>query len=161
VDLLFGCGSAALCFGVFNEYRHAAAIDKYFVAYEISDGLRRFCLPFGGTMQRKYSFAAILMLAALVFAGCNSKAVQTPTTNTQSQNNSAGPETVVSDGARRMTVVEAQDLIKKGQVFVVDVRNQASYDAGHIPGSKLIPEAEIITRVSELPKDKTILTYCS
>ena len=112
-------------------------------------------------MQRKYSISAMLMLATLVFAGCNSRNVKTTTTNTQSQTNSAGPETVVADGVRRMTVVEAQDLIKKGQVFVVDVRNQASYDSGHIPGSKLIPEAEIITRMSELPKNKTILTYCS
>ena len=112
-------------------------------------------------MQRKYSISAMLMVAALVFAGCNSRNVNTTTTNTKSQTNSAAPETVVADGARRMTVTEAQDLIKKGQVFVVDVRNQASYDAGHIPGSKLIPEAEIITRVNELPKDKTILTYCS
>ncbi len=65
------------------------------------------------------------------------------------------------DGIRRVTVPELQDLLAKGQAVVIDVRNQASYDQGHIKGAKLIPMTEIQNHLSELPKNKTIVTYCS
>jgi rhodanese-related sulfurtransferase len=52
-------------------------------------------------------------------------------------------------------------MLKNGEAIVVDVRNQASYDIGHIPGAKLIPSGEILNHVNELPRDKTIVTYCS
>jgi hypothetical protein len=65
------------------------------------------------------------------------------------------------DGARRITANELKNLMDKGQVFVVDVRTDASYKAGHIKGAVLIPHKEIGTRVKELPRDKMIVTYCS
>jgi rhodanese-related sulfurtransferase len=52
-------------------------------------------------------------------------------------------------------------MVKNGQAIIVDVRNQASYDLGHIPGAKLIPAGEIVNHVNELPRDKMIITYCS
>ena len=56
---------------------------------------------------------------------------------------------------------ELDAMIKNGEAYIVDVRNQASYDIGHIPGSRLIPAGEIANHLSELPRDKTIVTYCS
>lgn len=109
-------------------------------------------------MRLQHICAVMFLGATLVLLGC--KSIDSKA-SVQNQNKAPDAETVYSDGARRITVVEADNLIKKGQVFVVDVRNQASYDAGHIPGSKLIPEGEIVGRVNELPRDKTILTYCS
>jgi ArsR family transcriptional regulator len=52
-------------------------------------------------------------------------------------------------------------MVKDGTAIVVDVRNQAAYDLGHIPGSRLIPAGEILNHISELPRDKMIVTYCS
>ena len=52
-------------------------------------------------------------------------------------------------------------MVKNGQAIIVDVRNQVAYDMGHIPGAKLIPEGEILNHLNELPRDKTIVTYCS
>lgn len=100
-----------------------------------------------------------LLLGTIVLAGCNSapKVATTQTTPTKTTE----PPTTISDGARRITVAEAQELIKKGQAFVVDVRNQPSYDVGHIPGATLIPAQDILKHVNELPRDKTIITYCS
>jgi len=72
-----------------------------------------------------------------------------------------GANATYADGAARITIPDLQEKIKKNEVFVVDVRAQAQFDAGHIPGSKLIPEAEILNHVAELPKDKLIVTYCS
>jgi len=58
-------------------------------------------------------------------------------------------------------MAEVQDLLSKGQAYVVDVRNEAAYKTGHVRGAKLIPYDQIVARIKELPRDKTIVTYCS
>ena len=107
-------------------------------------------------MRSTFIFA-LIVTAAVVLAACN--AVD-HSTNTKP---SALPDskTVYADGARRVTADELQNMLKNGQAIVVDVRNQASYDIGHIPGAKLIPSGEILNHVNELPRDKMIVTYCS
>jgi rhodanese-related sulfurtransferase len=52
-------------------------------------------------------------------------------------------------------------LLASNEAIVLDVRNQASYDLGHIRGAQLIPEAEVVNHVDELPRNKLIVTYCS
>ena len=102
-----------------------------------------------------YSVAALML--AVVFSGCNSihskslSQVQTPTPS----------PTAYPDGARRVTIPEMEALVKENKAVVIDVRNQESYDAGHIPGAKLIPSVDILNHLNELPKDKLIITYCS
>ena len=59
------------------------------------------------------------------------------------------------------SVSELEALLKNNEAVVIDVRSQAAYDQGHIPGSKLIPSGEILNHISELPRDKMIVTYCS
>ena len=71
------------------------------------------------------------------------------------------PTAVPADGVRRITTVELRDLINRGQAYVVDVRNEVSFNAGHVRGAKLIPNTQIVERSNELPRDKTIVTYCS
>src|SRR6476659_2401427 len=111
----------------------------------------------GSSMRLVISFFVLSLLAAFVQSGCNSA----------EQKKSAGPIATVSpaappaDGARRISVNELKDLLDKNQAVVIDVRNEASYNAGHVHGAKLIPEAEIPNHLSELPKDKLIVTYCS
>ena len=105
------------------------------------------------------SLFAVLIGSAVI--GCNS-ATKTSVTSTQAQTSSTvQTETTYADGVRRITIADANKLIKSGQAFIVDVRNQAAYDAGHIPGAKLIPVGEILNHVNEMPRDKTIITYCS
>ena len=102
----------------------------------------------------------VALVFGMVLAACNSanvKVGQTQTTPTAAPQT----ETTYADGARRITVAETQELIKNGKAFIVDVRDQGSYDAGHIPGAKLIPAREILNHADELPRDKTIVTYCS
>jgi rhodanese-related sulfurtransferase len=62
---------------------------------------------------------------------------------------------------RRVTTAELKDLLDRNEAVVIDVRNEASYNAGHVRGSKLIPEAEVVNHIDELPKNKLIVTYCS
>jgi len=46
-------------------------------------------------------------------------------------------------------------------VLILDVRNSDEANAGMIKGAKLIPDEELATRMSELPKDKRIIAHCS
>ncbi|HEX9545120.1 MAG TPA: rhodanese-like domain-containing protein [Pyrinomonadaceae bacterium] len=109
-------------------------------------------------MRLVISFFVLSVLGALAQSGCNSA----------EQKNKSGPIAIASpaapvpnDGARRITTAELKDLLAKNQAVVIDVRNEASYNAGHIRGAKLIPEADLPNHITELPKDKLIVTYCS
>lgn len=109
-------------------------------------------------MRSTYYFA-LIVAAAVVFAACNATD-KTAKSNTK-PSPVPGADTVYADGARRVTADEMNTMVKNGQAIIVDVRNQASYDAGHIPGAKLIPAGEILNHLNELPRDKMIVTYCS
>jgi len=112
--------------------------------------------------MRFYSLIiSFAILGAIVLAGCSAAGNKVTKIQQPGGSNSNNAPTTYADGARRITIVELQDLIKKHEVFIVDVRNQASFNAGHLPGAKLIPSAEILNHVDELPKDKLIVTYCS
>ena len=104
---------------------------------------------------------ALLLLTACNSADSSNKGVSISTPPTSPKPQTTTPAAPHTDGVRRITTVELQDLISKGQAYVVDVRNDAAYNLGHIRGAKLIPNTEIGTRIKELPRDKTIVTYCS
>ena len=109
-------------------------------------------------MRLLFYVLALTLLTAAAQTGCNSAEQK----NKSGPIASASPATPApNDGVRRITPTELQDLLAKQSAFVVDVRNEASYNAGHIRSAKLIPEADIPNRLSELPKDKLIVTYCS
>ncbi|MEO6458671.1 MAG: rhodanese-like domain-containing protein, partial [Chloroflexia bacterium] len=44
---------------------------------------------------------------------------------------------------------------------IIDVRSKEGYDAGHIKGSINFPEDQIAVLISDLPKDKLVVAYCS
>ena len=44
---------------------------------------------------------------------------------------------------------------------IVDVRQPAEYEAGHIPGAKLIPLPELMERLDEIDSNKSIMVYCA
>lgn len=60
-----------------------------------------------------------------------------------------------------MTAAELRTAMDQGQVVVVDVRNAEGYTAGHIPGALHIPLGSTQSQVSSLPKEKTVVTYCT
>ncbi len=113
-------------------------------------------------MRLLISFALVI-LGAFALIACNSAeklASQKPASNLNTARTT--PNAIPpGDGVRRITTVELRDLLSKGQAVVIDVRNEASYKAGHIRGAKLIPTTEFLSRINELPRDKMIVTYCS
>lgn len=59
-----------------------------------------------------------------------------------------------------ISVAEAKALIDTGGYFILDVRTQEEYDAGHIADSVLIPHDQLSGRLNEVPKGVPILVYC-
>ena len=109
-------------------------------------------------MHLKLLCSAMILVGIAILAACNANdhSVFTDKTRTGS-----GPDTVYADGARRVTIAELETMMKNGTAVVIDVRNQAAYDMGHIPSSRLIPAGEILNHINELPRDKMVVTYCS
>src|SRR5436190_22417076 len=102
------------------------------------------------------SLAGAALIALLVLTGCNSKE-KTKIAATSASPAPAQP----GDNVRRITPEELKGELARNDVFLIDVRNEAAYKAGHIKGAKLIPATDILAHVDELPNDKMIVTYCS
>lgn len=62
---------------------------------------------------------------------------------------------------RRITVEEANAIRESGRGVIVDVRDDASYNMGHVAGALHIPLDQLANRLGELPRDKPIVTYCA
>ena len=108
-------------------------------------------------MRLILSVFAITIIGLGVLSACNSAEWRNARTSPVAPVNKPAP----ADGARRVTIPELKALMDKNEAFVVDVRNEASFNVGHIKGAKLIPEAEVVNHIDELPKNKLIVTYCS
>lgn len=50
--------------------------------------------------------------------------------------------------------------VQQGEVVLLDVRPLEEYRAGHIPGARSMPMAELEQRLAELPRDRQIVAYC-
>ncbi|MEH6502734.1 MAG: rhodanese-like domain-containing protein [Cycloclasticus sp.] len=74
-------------------------------------------------------------------------------------------QSLFSDLTRKyklVTVAEAIDLINREEAVIVDTRNQAEFDSGHITDAILIPLPEIKESDEKLKKyeGKPLLFYC-
>ncbi len=60
------------------------------------------------------------------------------------------------------TDVEAKDIetLSKDKEFLLDVREEYEYEAGHVKGAVNIPLREILSQKDSLPKDRDIYVYC-
>jgi 3-mercaptopyruvate sulfurtransferase SseA len=63
--------------------------------------------------------------------------------------------------APRISAEEARKAVAKGKAVLVDVRPKESYDMEHAQGAISLPLSELSSRISELPKDKLVITYCT
>lgn len=64
-----------------------------------------------------------------------------------------------AEGPKR-TRDEIEDLIRKGEVYLIDTRPLVEYESGHVTDSVSMPVADLPNRLDELPRDKPIVTYC-
>ena len=71
------------------------------------------------------------------------------------------PEQLAS-ATLRVQWPEFKKLYDDKAIVVVDVRDQAAFDAGHIPGARVVPLDEVERRAGELKKlGKPIVVYCA
>jgi len=61
----------------------------------------------------------------------------------------------------RMSIEDLRAKLNRGAVTVVDVRDNASYQRGHIPGALNIPMASTQSMIDLIPKGKPVVTYCT
>ena len=69
--------------------------------------------------------------------------------------------TPTPDEAPRITVEEAKKAFDEGKAFIIDARAEEAYKAEHIKGAVNIRHDNLDARLKDLPKDKTIIVYCS
>ncbi len=124
-------------------------------------------------MRSFISLSAAIVFVTTLFAGCstgeqenrsaNATATPTRVAATTTPPPTPAPTTTATpnDGVRRITPAELQAALEKGEAIVVDVRSSAAFQQGHIKGARLIPAEQIASRAGELPRDKTIVTYCA
>jgi hypothetical protein len=125
-------------------------------------------------MIKKIAFAFVLV--AFVLVGCQaaptalSTPAPPPAARTPALPPSAPKLPSANDNARpvdvgqvpRITPQELEALLNQGKnVVVVDTRSEAAYASGHIPGALAIPGPDVAMRYGELPRDATIVLYCS
>jgi hydroxyacylglutathione hydrolase len=57
---------------------------------------------------------------------------------------------------------EAREWLRQhAQALVVDVREPGEYASGHVPGAVSVPQADLATRLKELPRDRELLVVCA
>lgn len=100
----------------------------------------------------KFKYLALLsILVTLMLAGCG------------------GPSSVAVAPAADLETLDLADTVDvstvaavkdRGDVLVLDVREQWEYDEGHIPGVTLLPMGEVPGRLNEIPTDKSVIVTC-
>jgi len=66
-------------------------------------------------------------------------------------------------GYKSMSQAKAKEMMDTQNVLVMDVREQAEYDSGHIAGARLLPVGTINAQSAAeiIPaKDAVVLVYC-
>jgi rhodanese-related sulfurtransferase len=66
--------------------------------------------------------------------------------------------------ATRITVDEVGQRLNRGEQFAfVDTRNPTAWaqSDSKLPGAIRIPAEELEQHVSEIPRDRTVITYCT
>ena len=59
-----------------------------------------------------------------------------------------------------VSVAETAAALAAGATTVLDVRGQAEWDAGHLPGALHIPLGTLAARVAELPAARPVIVHC-
>ena len=64
----------------------------------------------------------------------------------------------------RVTVDEIEERMKRGEAFTfIDTRNPTAWAEAHtkLPGAIRIPADEIEQHLDQIPRDRTVITYCT
>lgn len=102
----------------------------------------------------------LTLFAALALFGCGG--AEAPETAAEEPVAEAAHETPEAPDAQPLDVAALKAKLDAGEdVYIVDVRSKEELaETGIIPGAVHIPIDEFESRISEVPTDKPIVTYC-
>ena len=66
---------------------------------------------------------------------------------------------ILYGNVKQVHVTEVNELVRSG-AFIVDVREKAEYELGHLNGALNIPLSELRKRFDEIPKDRPVYLHC-
>ena len=66
---------------------------------------------------------------------------------------------ILHETFKQVQITEIRTLVEKG-AFILDVREQNEWDAGHIRTAKLVPLSELRQRLDEIPRDEPVYIHC-
>ena len=118
-------------------------------------------------MKRKFLIPASLALAASAALLGACKATDTAgnlnvgASRAAGKSAATGTTEVHADGVRRVGPAELKEMVDEGRAVVYDTRAKATYDYEHIKGALSMPHEEVEKRAGELPRDKTLVFYCT
>ncbi|HEY0174365.1 MAG TPA: rhodanese-like domain-containing protein [Pyrinomonadaceae bacterium] len=117
------------------------------------------------------ALAALAGSAALLFGACKATdsagnmsaatAVSKSGDKTSASAPAQAPAAAHPDGVRRMGPAELKTLVEGGKAVVYDTRSKMNYDQEHIRGALSMPHEEAAARAGEVPRDKTLVFYCT
>ena len=65
-----------------------------------------------------------------------------------------------SDPGHELDPERVKEMLDRGEIELVDVREQYEWDAGRIPGARHIELERLAGRADELPRDRPIVFQC-
>lgn len=60
----------------------------------------------------------------------------------------------------RVDVTGAKQFLAAGAGLTLDVREPGEFAAGHLPGAVCLPQADLLMRIDEIPRDRGVLVVC-
>jgi rhodanese-related sulfurtransferase len=94
----------------------------------------------------------LLIVVAVVVSGCGAQG--------ESSAPAAAGEAASLNLPANIDAKTLDGLRGNPDVYIVDVREDYEFAAGHIPEATLIPLGQLSNRLSEIPKDKTVVAVC-
>jgi hydroxyacylglutathione hydrolase/adenylyltransferase/sulfurtransferase len=58
------------------------------------------------------------------------------------------------------TPLQVAELLSRGAVELIDVRETSEYEAGRITGARLIPMGELTAQAETIARDREVVFYC-
>jgi rhodanese-related sulfurtransferase len=85
-----------------------------------------------------------------------------PLVDTSAASRPSAPGAEVSEkDVQRMSVEDAHAKWNRHEITMIDVRHADAFAQSHIPGSLAMPLASLEGMIDMIPKDKTIVLYCT
>jgi flagellar basal body-associated protein FliL len=105
-----------------------------------------------------------VVVVAVIVGAIVSLGGQPDAADASGQVSTAGAQSTTSlpyPDVQRISLEETTQKMESGEAVLVDVRSRSSYDNAHAAGAISVPEDEVDARLSELPRDKLLIFYCT